>query len=283
MEMRLWAELRLPRMLLALAVGGSLASLGGAYQYLFRNPLAEPYLLGISSAVSLGIVVANIFFGFDTTSWPAMGGGFLFAVAAASVLLVLCLQRTGGDLERVVLFGLAMSFVFSSFLFLLLSYQNQSVGGGSLRWLFGQLPWVSWTHAVGMFGLALFLVGFLVLYGRSLDALSLGDGVARSLGFFPERTRAWIVFSTSLLVAVLVANTGTIGFVGLVVPHGVRLLFRPSSARLLVGLSFLFGALFLEFTDVVSRTLLPPFEFPIGIITTLVGGPVFLVLLWGRR
>ena len=118
--------------------------------------------------------------------------------------------------------------------------------------------------------------------GRSLDALALGDGVARTLGYSPPKTRNGILGISSVLIALVVSFTGAIGFVGLIVPHAVRLVFRPATTRMLFVISFVVGAGFLVLSDVLARSLVPPLEFPIGIITTLVGGPIFLYLLWRR-
>lgn len=177
---------------------------------------------------------------------------------------------------------MGLNFVLSSVLFLILSFYNQHVGGGSLRWLFGNIPWISRGEVAWVYGLSSPLLGILYILGRPLDAISLGDGVARTLGFSPNKQRTWILILTSLLLSALVTYTGAIGFVGLVAPHVVQLLFRPSTSRTLFAFSFLLGAAFLALSDSLSRVLLPPFELPIGIVTTLIGGPAFLVLLWRR-
>lgn len=280
---RILFELRLPRLWLSLLAGGVLALLGGSYQSLFNNSLAEPYLLGVSSAVTLGIVAAEIFLGIPTlTVWSAFfGAGAAFAVTV--LLLVLSLSRMGQASERLVLFGLGVNFVLSSALFLVLSYAFQHMGGGSQRWLFGQIPWVSLREVTWLTIFSVpFLVGILLL-SRGLDALAFGESVARTLGFSAKFVRSGVLVLSCGLLSGMVFYTGSIGFVGLVVPHAVRLLFAPGSSRALMGYSFLVGAVFLAAADLVSRLLLPPFEFPIGIITTLFGGPLFLYLLWVRR
>lgn len=279
---RILIELRIPRLLVLLSVGGLLAAVGASYQVLFNNALAEPYVLGISSAVILAAAVGETFFHFSSFSIM-----HLLLCITASTLASVCLLGVGSfhksqSAEKTILFGMGMNFVFSSLLFLVLSYASQQLGGGSLRWLFGQIPWMPLQSAlfVVAFSFAAFLS--LLYLGPILDALSFGDTVARTLGVSPVFSRNLVIFLTSLFVGVLVSQTGSIGFVGLVVPHMARLLFSPKSSRGLLLGSVSIGALFLVLSDYVSRTIAPPMEFPIGIVTTLLGGPFFLWLLWKR-
>lgn len=275
-------NLRIPRLLIVLSIGGSLALLGGTYQILFHNPLAEPYVLGISSAVTLGIAVAETFLRVSSNTFIAQISGFLFALFCVVLLLFVTNRRMSGSMDRVLLFGMALNFVLSSLLFLLLSYVNQQLGSGTLRWLFGQIPWVDYPVTLLLCFSSVFFSVLILLFGRHLDALSLGDSVATSLGYHPQSTRLLLLLITSIFLSVIVSFTGSIGFVGLVTPHAVRIVFSPQSTRRLLLLSFVAGGVFLVWSDVVSRNLLPPIEFPIGVITTVVGGPLFLWLLWKR-
>jgi len=276
---RIFWSLRLPRSLLTFASGGVLASLGAVYQILFHNPLAEPFVLGVSSAATLGIVIAEVLAIYGIAGQLI---GFAGAMLLTALLVGLCLSRWGRSMDRIILFGMGLNFVLSSLLFLVLSYSNQQVGGGSMRWLFGQIPWLESKEALTLFGLSLAFLAWLFAEGKKLDAMSLGDGVAVTLGVSPRATRTRILLLTSALLAVLVGYTGSIGFVGLVVPHLVKMVFQPSTTRKLVVYSFALGAFFLLWSDVLSRVLYPPLEFPIGILTTLIGGPLFLFLLWRR-
>jgi len=277
---RILFELRLPRLVVALASGGLLAILGASYQILLANPLAEPYVLGVSSAVALAAATAEVILGLGGLA--TMGTGVAGGMAAAALLVVFAGRTGPGATERIALFGMGLNFVLSSVLFLLLSWWQEQIGAGTLRWLFGQVPWVgpreAWLAAVSA-GLAL---AVLVVSGRALDAVALGDDVARSLGFSAGRIRWGLVLVTSLALALVTTMTGSIGFVGLVIPHFVRLVVKPRGSRALVLTSFLWGALFLAFADGVSRRIAPPMEFPIGLITTLVGGPAFLWILARR-
>ncbi len=277
----LW-ELRMPRATFVFFAGASLAAVGAVYQILFHNPLAEPFLLGISTAAVLGIATAEAFFGILSPSPLSQLIGLFGAGVVTSLLLLLSYSDAGTQTERIALFGVGVNFVLSSILFLLLSYQSQHVGGGSLRWLFGQVPWVGMKDALRFSVGAGAVLAALLFAARSLDALAFGDGVARTMGFSPRRSRLVFLSLTSLLVAWLASFTGSIGFVGLVIPHAVRLVYRPSTARVLLALAIPLGGAFLLLSDAASRVLLPPMEFPIGIVTTIVGGPLFLVLLWKR-
>jgi len=279
---RIFFELRLPRFALTLIAGAALALLGGTYQILFSNALAEPYILGISSAVTLGIVSAEVLLGVNPNSVTGALCGAAGAATATATLIVLYVSHAGRQVQRLVLFGMGLNFVLSSTLFLLMSYVYQQMGSGSLRWLFGQIPWVTRSEIGWLTAVSVPLIALLFLFSRHLDALSLGDSVARTLGYSPLRSRTLILCLSSALLASIVYFTGAIGFVGLVVPHTARLIFRPSNTRSLFLLTLLVGAAFLCLADVISRVLLPPFEFPIGVITTLLGGPIFLFLLWRR-
>lgn len=277
----LWA-LRIPRFILVLTVGASLAVLGGSYQVVFNNALAEPYILGVSSAVTLGLVVGETFFNSPPGSPQNLAIGFLFACAVIFLFLLSYQWRSNSQLERIVLFGMGLNFVFSSLLFLLLSYRSQALGSGSLRWLFGHIPWLNLSQSLLFLVLNFIFLVLIWIVGRYIDGLSLGDTVASTLGFSPTKIRGLLFLITSLQITLITATTGAIGFIGLVVPHCVRLALNPGSSRQLFLFSAIGGALFLGISDAVSRILLPPMEFPIGVITTMVGGPLFLILVWKK-
>lgn len=277
----LW-ELRLPRTFFVFFAGASLAAVGAVYQILFYNALAEPYLLGISSAATLGMASAEVFFGIAATSVFSQSIGLFCASWMTAALLGISLSHRGSQTERIALFGVGANFVLSSILFLVLSYHSQQVGGGALRWLFGQIPWLGGADVLRFSVVAASLLACLVCFSRSLDAIAFGDGVAHSLGFSPYRIRFLFLAITSVLVAWLASFTGSIGFIGLVVPHFIRLVFRPSQNRALLLLCIPVGGSFLMLSDSISRSLLPPIEFPVGVVTTLLGGPLFLFLLWKK-
>ncbi|NBX69108.1 MAG: iron ABC transporter permease [Proteobacteria bacterium] len=277
----LWS-LRIPRLILVLTVGASLAVLGASYQVVFNNVLAEPYILGVSSGVTLGLVVAETFFDLRSGTPQNIAVGLLFAGLVVMLFLLSYQWRSGRGLEKIVLFGMGLNFVFSSLLFLVLSYRSQSLGAGSIRWLFGHIPWLNTSQSLIFLLINLTFLSGLWAMGRLIDGLTLGDSVAYTFGFSPAKIRGLLFLLTSLQLTLITSITGAIGFIGLVVPHCVRLLFHPGSTRLLFIISALGGALFLGLSDSLSRTLLPPLEFPIGVITTLLGGPLFLALLWKK-
>ena len=274
-------QLRLPRVLLALLVGGGLSIVGVAMQTLVRNPLAEPYILGISSGASAG---ASLFYlGFlppllsKTLSMPlaAFLGGLL------AITVVYLVARTGSRLSvaRMLLAGVAMSALMAS-LTAFVSYASpeprklQAV----LFWLLGSLHKTTWPDlplpaaitAMGLLSMA--------ALARPLDALLVGDEPAHSLGIPVEATKRLLIVLAALVTGTLVAFSGAIGFVGLIVPHAVRSLVGVTHRRL-VPVSFLAGAFFLLWADVLARTLLAPQQLPVGIVTALCGVPFFLVLL----
>lgn len=273
-------DLRAPRLAFTLLLGAVLAASGAAYQRVLQNPIADPYILGVASAASLALAL------FGELA-PAAGssaeiGVALVAAAAATAALLTWERNSGGGVEKLVLFGLGLNFVLSSALFLWLSLRHAQVGGGSLRWLFGRLPWARWSDVSTFALVAVPVLLLLVQRARALDALALGDSVARTLAVDPKRTRTLVIVACALAVGAATRSAGAIGFVGLVAPHVVQRCFSPSDGRAWLVASALVGAGFLALSDAVSRALLPPIEFPIGVVTTLVGGPLFLWLL-GRR
>jgi len=281
---RIFWDLRFPRFLFALGLGGLLASIGGTYQVVFRNPLCEPYILGISSAVLLGKVVGELFFQESHALHLQffISVGFALALILALVLFSSSRSQKSEKKDRLVLFGVGANFILSSFLFLFLSIQNQSVGGGTLKWFFGFLPWPTLSGAFTFLGVSLVSLLTLLFFSRFLEVLTLGDLVAKTLGVNPLRARNSVLIGTSIILTFAVLRSGTIGFVGLVVPLFCRFCFRPSNHRLLMLQSFGLGALFLALADGLSRSIFPPHEFPVGVFTTIIGGPVFLWALWKK-
>jgi iron complex transport system permease protein len=272
-------DLRLPRVLTAAAVGAGLALAGAVMQSLTRNPLADPYLLGLSSGASLGAVAVLV-----------VGVGLLLPVAAfAGALLALvatlALARTGGTLApgRAVLAGLAVSQLAAAGTSFVIFW---TATGDSYReilnWLLGSLAGATWT-SVAIAGVAVLAVGgVLVLSATRLDAFAFGDTSAAALGIDVDRTRWTLMTVVALLTGAMVAVSGAIGFVGLILPHAVSSLTGPAHRRLL-PVAALSGAVFLIWADTLARTVFDPRELPVGIITAFIGVPVFIVLIKRRR
>ncbi|GAA2751332.1 iron ABC transporter permease [Kitasatospora cinereorecta] len=274
-------QLRVPRALLAAVVGAGLGLVGTAVQGLVRNPLADPYLLGVSSGASLG-AVAVIVLGVDVGG--PLGLGVSVAAFTGSLLsfaLVWTIARRGGGFSplRLVLSGIAVGqFLNGVCSYLVLQAGDEQQTRGVLFWLMGSLGGTTWSQlAVPTACVALGLV-VLQARARSLDALLLGDEAAAGLGIAPDRLRRELFVVTSLLTGVLVAVSGAIGFVGLLVPHVCRLVVGGAHRRLL-PLAALTGAVLLVVVDTAARTALDTQELPIGVVTALLGAPALLYLL----
>ncbi|MEV7570205.1 FecCD family ABC transporter permease [Streptomyces tanashiensis] len=274
-------DLRLPRTLLAAACGAGLAVCGAVMQSLLRNPLADPFVLGVSSGASTG-AVAVVVLGVGGGLVSVTGGAFLGALCSFSLVLLLS-HRLGGSTDRVVLAGVAAMQLFSALTsFVVMTAADAETTRGVLFWLLGSLSGADWTD-VGV--CTAVLAGALLVCGghaRTLDAFAFGEDAAATLGVSVARTRLVLLSVTALLTAVLVSSAGAIGFVGLVLPHAVRALTGPGHARLL-PLSALAGAVFLIWADTLARTALDPQEVPVGVVTSLIGVPAFVLVLYRTR
>lgn len=274
-------DLRLPRTLLAAVCGAGLAVCGAVLQSLLRNPLAEPYLLGVSSGASAG-AVAIIVLGVGAGSIGLSGGAFIGALVAFAVMLGLA-WLAGGTTDKVILAGIAVTQMFSAVTsFVVMVAADAETTRGVLFWLLGSLSTASWTD-VGITAVVLaFVLTVAIGSASSLDAFAFGERAASGLGVCVARTRALLLVATALLTAVVVASSGAIGFVGLVLPHIGRMLVGPRHRRLLPTIALL-GAVFLVWVDTLARTALAPQEIPVGVVTAIVGVPVFTVVLIRRR
>lgn len=276
-------EVRLPRVLVAFLVGSALAVSGAALQGLFRNPLADPSVLGVSASAALG-AQAVIFFG-----WSARHPFFvplaatLGALGAMLVLLGLVRQSGPAALELLVLGGLALGqvAVAASALLLSLSITDYSLARRMLQWMLGSLDGRTWMHVAWGLGPVAVGVAWLVSQARELDAAALGDVTALSLGVDVRRVRRSVILATSLLSGLAVAMAGIVSFVGLLVPHLLR---RAVGARhrVLLPASALGGGILLVIADLLARRTIAPFELQIGVVTAALGAPWFVVLLQQR-
>lgn len=274
-------QLRLPRVLLAMVTGGGLAVVGVAMQALVRNPLAEPYLLGISSGASAG--VAALYLGFLP---PALTGVLSFPLAASiggflTILLVYLVAREGSTLSvpRLLLAGVAMSAMMGALSsFFTFASPNPDKLRTVLFLLLGSLSGTRWEALWLPTLITAASLGLLLALARPLDTMLLGEEPARSLGMPVELIKRLLLVLSALVTGTLVAATGAIGFVGLIVPHAVRSVLGVRHARLLPA-SFFAGAVLLVWADLIARTLLPAQELPVGVVTSLCGVPFFLYLL----
>ncbi|AZE73986.1 Cobalt ABC transporter, permease component CbtK [Pseudomonas synxantha] len=274
---------RLTRALVAAACGAGLATCGVILQSLLRNPLADPYLLGISAGASTGaVLVALIGVGGGLVSLSA--GAFVGAMAAFA--LVILLARASGSSNgtgQIILAGIAGSQLFNALTaFLITKSASSEQARGIMFWLLGNLSGVRWPSVWLAVPVAIVGLAVCLWHRRALDAFTFGSDSAASLGIPVRRVQFVLVACAALVTAVMVSIVGSIGFVGLVIPHAVRLLLGTGHSRLLPA-SALGGALFLIAADVLSRTLIKGQVIPVGVVTALVGAPVFALILIGRR
>ncbi|MFD2923732.1 FecCD family ABC transporter permease [Halobacillus naozhouensis] len=277
-------DVRTPRVVLAGLVGASLAIAGASFQGLLQNPLADPYTLGVSSGASVGAVLV-LFVGF---SFPVFASFTLPIVSICTAVLTLLfvigfarmLDRTL-SIETLILTGIVMGSFLGSVISLMIALTGEELRQ-IVGWLLGSVAMRGWSH-VGLL-LPFFIVGVLLLLtqGQELNAMSLGEERAKQLGVPTEKRKALILLAASILTGAAVAVSGTIGFVGLVVPHICRRVFG-NDHRHLIPLSLINGATFLILADLVSRTIIAPVELPIGVITSLIGAPIFAFILYRQR
>ncbi|HJS20929.1 MAG TPA: iron ABC transporter permease [Anaerolineales bacterium] len=274
----LW-KIRLPRTLLIALTGMALGGSGAAYQGLFRNPLADPFLIGIAAGAGLGAVIAM------TIEWPYSYWGLLaipfaaFVAALLTVAIVYFLGRVGHTtpITNLILAGVAVS-SFATALMSFLMLQSDGELRRAMSWLMGGSIQLGWTFTLAILPYLLIGLGVLIFSGHALNLLQFGDEQAQQLGLDVSRVKRIILISASLATAAAVAFSGIIGFIGLIVPHLSRLWFGPDYRRL-VPLSVLGGATLLLISDVIARVVLAPQELPVGIVTALAGAPFFLWVL----
>ncbi len=276
-------DLRIPRILLAIAVGGGLSLAGVLLQGMFRNPLVEPYTLGISGGAALGLCLGmalRLETRFGTGVFPLTG----FAGATLTAVLVYGLGTRRGTMRirDVVLIGVMVSFVCSSLVMLIMALSRAEDLHGIVFWTMGSLE--APRRGLLPVALAISLAALAVSYGYAvrLNALALGEDGAHHLGIDVEKTKRGLFVLSALLTGVSVAVAGVIGFVGLVVPHVARLLMGGDHRLLLIS-AYLCGAIFLTACDLAARTLISPLELPIGVVTGIVGGSLFIYMLQSRE
>lgn len=277
-EREILVSIRLPRVIVAFLMGMALGASGAVLQGILRNPLADPYILGISSGASLsavlGIIGGMTFLGSFTI--PVLA--FLGAIVTGGIVGVMGFKRGGLWPERLLLAGVGMSFLFSALLMLVMSLSTDEGLRRATHWIFGDLSMSDWQRVP--YGFAFVLIGTALSMGRAkaLNALILGDELAHSLGFAPQRERFILFISVGLLTAASVSLGGMIGFIGLLMPHVMRF-FMGADSRMLIPASAIGGGALLCIADLVSRSVLSPMELPAGVITAIIGAPYFLYLL----
>lgn len=275
---------RLPRVLCAGLVGAALSLCGGAMQGLLKNPLADGSTLGVSSGASLGAVIA-IAFGISIPGLPFTGTMVLAILFAfLSLLLILALAyRLDASLSTntIILIGVIFSMFASSFSSLIITFAGEKVKTITF-WTMGSLQGGGYRNAAILAGALLLFGGAILLHGRELNAFAVGEDNARTIGVDVRRVKLRVLICVSVLIGVSVSVSGTIGFVGLVTPHIMRLVFGPNHRRLLPATIY-GGAIFLMLSDLAARTILSPRELPIGVVTSLIGSVVFIYIFFSAR
>lgn len=272
-------ELRLPRTLLAALVGGGLAVSGAAFQALLRNPLAEPYVLGVSGGAAVGAVL-TIVAGLATAgSWGLPLAAFTGAIGAIAIVFWIA-QRVGRgfDTRVLLLAGVVIGAFFNAVILLVLTLSDIESFRSAVFWMMGSLAPASWPVAGLMALYILPMAAIVVALARAFNLLALGEDTALYLGVRVERVKVAAYVVASLMVAATVSVCGVIGFIGLIVPHALRLVWGGDHRFLLAG-CFLAGGTFLMLADTAARTAAAPAELPVGVITALIGVPLFVVIL----
>ncbi|MBL1320751.1 MAG: iron ABC transporter permease [Methylophaga sp.] len=279
-QQQILTEIRLPRMLFAFIAGAGLSLCGMVFQAMFRNPLATPFTLGVASGASLGAALyvflglSFSFIGIDGTSFAA----FIGALLSISFVYYLSRFRSNFSTETLLLTGVAISFFFSSLILFIQYLSNITDSFRILRWLMGSLSIVGYHDILQLLPFVTICIGVVLWLSRELNLLMAGDEIALSRGVNVQHTRYALFFVSSLCVGAIVAVCGPIGFVGMMVPHICRLLIG-NDHRWLIPATLLFGGGFLILCDTVARLIIAPAEIPVGVITTLLGGPFFIWLL----
>jgi len=270
-------QVRLPRVLLAMTVGSALSASGAAFQGIFRNPLVDPYILGLSSGAAFGAALS-----LGVVPWiPVQVSAFVFSLLAVAVAYTMARTQGRTPVVSLVLSGVIVSAVFSSLLAIVQIAVDERALQSIVYWMMGSMNTASWSKLESSLPLAfLGCLGILTLRWR-LNVLALGDEEARSVGMNPERYKGIFVISAALASSSAVAVAGIIGLLGLIVPHMLRMIFGPDH-RTLIPLTITFGATFMVLVDDLARAALG-FEVPVGIITTLIGAPFFAYLLRRTR
>jgi len=276
-------NIRLPRIILGFSVGGALALSGVMLQGMFRNPLVEPYTLGISGGAALGVAL-NIVLRLNNTlgvvSLPV--SGFFGAILVVLLVYSVSLRKEGLRIQGILLTGVMLSFISSSLIMLIMSVSSMEDLQGIVFWIMGSLEEPNWLLIQVVLWVSVSGLVISYLFCLDLNALSLGDEEAQHLGIKVESTKRLLFILSSLLTGLSVSVSGVIGFVGLVVPHFMRM-FVGNDHRILLVSSFLCGAVFLILCDTLARTIIAPMELPVGVITGVLGGTIFVYTLTRKQ
>lgn len=272
-------NVRLPRIVLAILTGGLLSMAGATYQAIFQNPMADPYVMGVSSGAAFGATIAIVFLpsGFFLTHSTTSISAFLFAILSTVLVYAVSRTKRGVDTFSILLSGIILSSVLSSFISLIMiAHQDDVVK--IISWTFGSFNGKGWEHVITIVVPTILGLLLTLYHGKDLNLLVMGEEEASSMGLNVKKLKRNMLLLCALLTAVAVSVSGIIGFVGLIVPHFIRLIFG-SDHKFLLPFSMIFGGIFMLISDTIARSIMNSFEIPVGIITSLIGGPLFLILL----
>lgn len=273
-------KIRLPRVIMCVLCGAGLAVCGTAYQAIFQNPLSDPYILGVSSGASLGASIA-IVLGLESVFFGV--GGFAFLFALLTVWIIIRIASVGNKLHTTTLLlaGISINFLMAAIISILMVVSQENMSK-IIFWTMGSMSGSKFSDIWVVLGFV--FIGILVIriYARELNAILTGTDSAKSLGVNVDRTKKVILLFSTLMIGVIVSYCGVIGFVGLIVPHIIRLLVGSDNRRI-IPFSIFGGMIFMLLADILSRVLIAPSELPIGSITSLIGAPFFIYLLYNAK
>lgn len=278
-EMTLW-NLRIPRILMSLLAGSALAICGAAFQSIFRNPICDPYILGISSGASLGAAIA-IITGLSSFTFGLPAAAMISALGTLFLIIGIAFIGRQKSVKTLLLAGIAINFLISAIITLLMVVHQESFEQ-IIYWTMGSFASSSWTSTIILFFILTACTIFLFFNTKNLNILQLGRDTAQSSGVNVQRTTLSVLIVSSILIAATVACCGVIGFVGLIIPHIVRLIFGNNN-RTVFFFSLCFGAIFCLFADTLARSIIARSELPVGSITALIGAPYFIFLLLSKK
>lgn len=276
-------NIRLPRVLLGVLVGASLSMAGASFQGMFKNPMADPYIIGISSGAALGAALAIIFklefsiLGFSSISFFA----FLGALVAVTMVYNIARVKNQVPVTTLLLSGVAIGQFFTAIMSFLMVIFNKDMNK-IIYWTLGSLSGKGWSPVITISLPVIMTMIILNFFARDLNIMLTGEESAKSLGVNVEKTKVYILLLGTFITSVVVSVSGIIGFVGLIIPHVVRLIIGPDH-RILLPASALLGGIFMIFSDTIARTIISPIEIPVGIVTALFGGPFFIYLLRTKK
>lgn len=275
----LW-QLRIPRIVMSVLAGAALAICGGVFQSIFRNPVCDPYILGISSGASLGAAIAFIL-GWDAVLFGITLPALITALLTLFMILGIARLKGKHNTNTLLLIGIALNFFISAMITLMI-VMNQKEMHKIYFWTMGSLTHVSWFEIAWLVPTMIICISILFYYSKYLNIMQVGSETAQTLGIDTRKTTYIVLITSSVLISVVVAFCGSIGFIGLIMPHVARLLVGSNNRRLFTY-SLFFGAFFLLIADTLARTIAAPAELPVGSITALAGAPYFIYLVLRKR